>query len=80
MQSLFGARTASSGWTDARTLRTTPSTPGTASHGVSGGRSVSHHQHMKQGVIQRNGIASSPYGVMTEHIWRHGDYLTLHVG
>jgi len=33
--------------------------------------------HMKQGVIQRNGIASSPYGVMTEHIWRHGDYLTI---
>jgi hypothetical protein len=32
---------------------------------------------MKQGVIQRNGIASSPYGVMTEHIWRHGDYLTI---
>ena len=33
--------------------------------------------HMKQGVIQRNGLASSPYGVMTEHIFRHGDYLTI---
>jgi len=33
--------------------------------------------HMKQGVIQRNGLASSPFGVMTEHIFRHGDYLTI---
>jgi len=33
--------------------------------------------HMKQGVIQRNGLASSPYGVMTEHIFRHDLYLTI---
>lgn len=33
--------------------------------------------HMKQGVIQRNGLATTPYGVMTEHIFRHGDYLTI---
>ena len=32
--------------------------------------------HMKQGVIQRNGSATSPYGVMTEHFFRHGLYLT----
>jgi hypothetical protein len=33
--------------------------------------------HMKQGVIQRNGAATSPYGVMTEHWFRHGTYLTM---
>ena len=33
--------------------------------------------HMKQGVIQRNGAATSPYGVMTEHFFRHGLYLTM---
>ena len=33
--------------------------------------------HMKQGVIQRNGAATSPYGVMTEHWFRHGRYLTM---
>jgi hypothetical protein len=32
--------------------------------------------HMKQGVIQRNGAATSPYGVMTEHFFRHGLHLT----
>ena len=32
--------------------------------------------HMKQGVIQRNGAATSPYGVMTEHFFRHGLYMT----
>ena len=32
--------------------------------------------HMKQGVIQRNGVATSPYGVMTEHFFRHGLYMT----
>ena len=32
--------------------------------------------HMKQGVIQRNGNAASPYGVMTEHFFRHGLYMT----
>ncbi len=33
--------------------------------------------HMKYGVIQRNGVASSTHGVMTEHFIRHGDYLEL---
>jgi len=33
--------------------------------------------HMKQGVIQRNGSATSPYGVMTEHWFRHGLYMTM---
>ncbi len=28
-------------------------------------------------MIQRNGVASSPHAVMTEHFIRHGDYLTL---
>jgi len=32
--------------------------------------------HMKQGVIQRNGSASSPYGRMVEHFFRHGEFLT----
>jgi hypothetical protein len=32
--------------------------------------------HMKQGVVQRNGSATSPYGVLTEHFFRHGLYLT----
>jgi hypothetical protein len=33
--------------------------------------------HLKWGVIQRNGVPSSPKAVMTEHFIRHGDYLTL---
>ena len=33
--------------------------------------------HMMQGVIQRNGAATSPYGKMTEHFFRHGVHLTL---
>lgn len=33
--------------------------------------------HMKWGVIQRNGVPTSPKSVMTEHFIRHGDYLTL---
>jgi hypothetical protein len=33
--------------------------------------------HMKQGVIQRNGSATSPYGVMTEHWFRHGTMMTM---
>ncbi len=33
--------------------------------------------HMKYGVIQRNGVASSAHATMTEHFVRHGDYLTL---
>jgi hypothetical protein len=32
--------------------------------------------HMKQGVIQRNGSATSPYGKMVEHFFRHGDLMT----
>jgi hypothetical protein len=33
--------------------------------------------HMKYGVIQRNGVPSSPHAVLTEHFIRHGRYLTL---
>ncbi len=33
--------------------------------------------HMKQGVIQRNGAAASPYGKMVEHFFRHGEYMTM---
>ena len=33
--------------------------------------------HMKQGVIQRNGSATSPYGVMTEHWFRHNDLMSM---
>jgi cyclase len=33
--------------------------------------------HMKQAFLQRNGIPSSPYGVMTEFFIRHGDRLLL---
>jgi glyoxylase-like metal-dependent hydrolase (beta-lactamase superfamily II) len=33
--------------------------------------------HMKQAFLQRNGIPSSPYGVMTEFFIRHGDRLVL---
>ena len=33
--------------------------------------------HMKQGVIQRNGAAASPYGKLVEHYFRHGLYLTM---
>jgi hypothetical protein len=33
--------------------------------------------HMKTGVIQRNGSAASPYGVMTEKFFRHGLYLMM---
>lgn len=33
--------------------------------------------HMKQGVIQRNGLAATPSSRMTEHVFRHGDYLTI---
>jgi hypothetical protein len=33
--------------------------------------------HMKYGVIQRNGVASSPKATMTEHFIRHGNSLTL---
>ena len=33
--------------------------------------------HMKMAFIQRNGVPSSPYGTMTEHFARHGNYLTV---
>ena len=33
--------------------------------------------HMKQGVIQRNGAATSPYGVVTQHWFRHNDMMTM---
>ena len=33
--------------------------------------------HMKMGVIQRNGVATSAYGKMTEKFFRHGLYLML---
>jgi hypothetical protein len=33
--------------------------------------------HMKQGVVQRNGSATSPYGKMVEHYFRHGEYMTM---
>jgi glyoxylase-like metal-dependent hydrolase (beta-lactamase superfamily II) len=33
--------------------------------------------HMKQAFLQRNGIPSSPFGVMTEFFIRHGDRLLL---
>jgi hypothetical protein len=33
--------------------------------------------HMKYGVIQRNGVPSSPHAVMRERFIRHGRYLTL---
>jgi hypothetical protein len=33
--------------------------------------------HMKLGVIQKVGVFTSPYSVMTEHFMRHGTYLTM---
>jgi len=44
---------------------------------VEGNQLVVTTTHMKYGVIQRNGVPSSPKGVMTERFIRHGDYLTL---
>lgn len=32
--------------------------------------------HMKMGVIQKVGVYTSPNSVMTEHFWRHGQFLT----
>jgi hypothetical protein len=32
--------------------------------------------HLKEGFIQRNGVAHSDRTIMTEHLMRHGDYLT----
>ncbi|MGB7220268.1 MAG: hypothetical protein WBD07_15830 [Vicinamibacterales bacterium] len=33
--------------------------------------------HMKYGVIQRNGVPASPYGVLKEYVFRHREYLTI---
>jgi hypothetical protein len=44
---------------------------------VVGNQLVVTTTHMKYGVIQRNGVASSAYATMTEHFIRHGDLLTL---
>lgn len=33
--------------------------------------------HMKMGVVQRNGVPSSPYGTMTEYWFRHGEMMTM---
>ena len=44
---------------------------------VEGNQLIVTTTHMKYGVIQRNGVAASPYAVMTEHFIRHGDLLTL---
>lgn len=33
--------------------------------------------HMKYGVYNRNGVPASPYGVMTEYFFRHGEYMTM---
>lgn len=32
--------------------------------------------HMKMGVLQKVGVYASPYSVLTEHFFRHGNYLT----
>ncbi len=44
---------------------------------VEGNQLTIETTHMKYGVIQRNGVASSAHAKMTEHFIRHGDYLTL---
>ena len=44
---------------------------------VEGNRLVVTTTHMKYGVIQRNGVASSPKATMSEHFIRHGNSLTL---
>jgi len=33
--------------------------------------------HMKYGVYQRNGVPASPYAVMTEYFFRHGEHMTM---
>ena len=33
--------------------------------------------HIKYSFVHRNGIPLSPYAVMTEYYWRHGDLLSL---
>jgi glyoxylase-like metal-dependent hydrolase (beta-lactamase superfamily II) len=43
---------------------------------VEGGLKVTT-THIKYSFVHRNGIPLSPYAVMTEYYWRHGDFLTL---
>ena len=43
---------------------------------VDGGLKVTT-THIKYSFVHRNGIPLSPYAVMTEYYWRHGDFLTL---
>ena len=43
---------------------------------VDGGLKVTT-THIKYSFVHRNGIPLSPYAVMTEYYWRHGDLLTL---
>ena len=42
-----------------------------------GGTLIVTTTHIKYSFVHRNGIPLSPYAVMTEHYWRHGDLLTL---
>jgi hypothetical protein len=44
---------------------------------VEGNQLTIETDHMKYGVIQRNGVAASADSKMTEHFIRHGDFLTL---
>jgi hypothetical protein len=44
---------------------------------VEGNRLTVTTTHNKWGVIQRNGVATSPKAVMTEHFIRHGEHLTV---
>ena len=44
---------------------------------VDGNRLTVTTTHMKYGIIQRNGVPSSPESVMTEHFVRHGDWMTV---
>jgi len=46
---------------------------------VDGNRLTITTTHLKYGVIQRNGVPSSPKATLTEHFLRHGDELTLAV-
>jgi len=67
-------------WTDGR-----PRPPSYAAHtwaGFSLGRWVGDQltvetTHLKVGWIQRNGVAHSDQTTMTEHVFRHGDLLTI---
>ena len=43
---------------------------------VEGNRLTVTTTHMKYGILQRNGVPSSPEAVMTEHFVRHGGWLT----